>query len=300
MVNFFQELSTKLAERWVGLLAVPGALFAGAAWAGWHLGWRHAVDLPALVRHGRATGAEIALLPAPTQVLLVVATALGVSAVALAVQALAAVTRAVWLGDWPARISRPVVSWRRRRWDGLVQERQHLEQRHPAAERTAADQHAIDRAAARITRLSPARPGRPTWIGDRGHAVEQVALDRYGLDLTYGWPRLWLVLPEPARAEITAAHAAFVAAVAAASWAWPYLLLAVAWWPAAVIGVAIGVTGWVRGRGAAGELATLSEAAVDLHGRALAVALGVAGPDTAGPLSPPEGAAVTAIVRKGR
>jgi hypothetical protein len=64
--------------------------------------------------------------------------------------------------------------------------------------------------------------------------------------------------------------------------------------------VIIGATGWVRGRSAAQELATLSESAVDLHGRALAVALGVAGPETAGPLTPTEGAAITAIVRKGR
>ena len=48
------------------------------------------------------------------------------------------------------------------------------------------------------------------------------------------------------------------------------------------------------------DLATLSEAVLDLHGLALAVALGVADPGSAGPLSPSEGAAVTGIVRKGR
>lgn len=300
MGNFFQELARRLAERWVGLLVVPGALFAATAWAGWHLGWRHAWDLPALVRHVRDTGTEIASWPAPTQVLLVLAVGLGVSAVGLAVQALAGLTRAVWLGNWPARVSHPIVSRRRRRWDAHAQRRNDLQEQYPLADRTEDQQDAIDRAAARTTRLSPARPGRPTWMGDRGHAVEQIARDRYGLDLTYGWPRLWLVLPDPTRAEITAAHTAFVSSVAVASWAWPYLVLTVVWWPAAAIAVIIGATGWVRGRSAAQELATLSEAAVDLHGRALAVALGVAGPETAGPLTPTEGVAITAIVRKGR
>ena len=300
MLDFSQELARKLAERWVGLLVLPGALFAVTALAGWHLGWRHAWDLPGLVRHVSSLGAELASRPAATQVLLVIAVGLGASATGLAVQGLAGLTRAVWLGNWPAPLGRPMVAWRQRRWDTLGRRRHDLQRQHPAAERTADQQHAIDRAAASMTRLSPARPGKPTRIGDRGRAVEQVALDRYGLDLTYGWPRLWLVLPEPVRTEITAAHAAFVSAVAVASWAWPYLALAVLWWPSAVIAAIIGAAGWIRGRAAAHDLASLSEAAVDLHGRDLAVLLGVAGPGTAGPLTPAEGGAITAIVRKGR
>jgi hypothetical protein len=298
MVNFFQELARRLAERWVGLLVVPGTLFAATAWAGWHL--NHTWDSEALTREVRAMGAEIAGWPTPTQVLLVVAVGLGVSAVGLAVQALAGVTRAVWLGNWPRRVSAPMVTWRQTRWDASTQRRRDLQNHHPKAARTEKEQEAINRAAAQTTRLSPARPGKPTWMGDRGHAVEQIARDRYGLDLTYGWPRLWLVLPEQTRTEITTAHAAFVSSVATASWAWPYLALAIVWWPAAVIAATIGVTGWIRGRSATQELATLSEAVVDLHGRTLAIALGVADPNTMGPLTPTEGAVITAIVRKGR
>jgi hypothetical protein len=96
----------------------------------------------------RAAGAEIASWPAPTQVLLVLAVGLGVSAV----QALAGLTRAVWLGNWPARLSHPVVSWRRRRWDAHAQRRNHLQRQHPPADRTEDQQDAIDRAAARTTR----------------------------------------------------------------------------------------------------------------------------------------------------
>jgi hypothetical protein len=132
------------------------------------------------------------------------------------------------------------------------------------------------------------------------HAVEQIALDRNGLDLAFGWPRLWLLLPEVTRTEITTANSAFTAAVAVATWGWPYLLLGVVWWPAAVIGFGIGVVGWVRARLAVDDLAALSEAALDLHGRALAVALGVADDGVSGPLTPAEGERITRLVRKGR
>jgi hypothetical protein len=300
VLNFFQELARKLAERWVGLLVLPGALFVATAWAGWYLGWDRAWDLPGLVEHVKATGTEISRWPVATQVLLVLVTSLGIGATGAAVQALAGLTRAVWLGNWPAPLSRPVVVRRQRQWDARTRRRHDLQRQYPPTERTPAQQQAIDHAAARVVRLSPARPGKPTWMGDRLHAVEQVAHDRYGLDLTYGWPRLWLVLPEPSRAEITAAHTAFVSAVAVASWAWPYLALTAVWWPMIVIAATVGTAGWLRGRVAARDLSTSSESAIDLHGRALAVALGVATHDTTGPLTPTEGAAITAIVRKGR
>ncbi|MEU4833897.1 hypothetical protein [Streptosporangium sp. NPDC023615] len=60
------------------------------------------------------------------------------------------------------------------------------------------------------------------------------------------------------------------------------------------------MTGWVRARAAIADLTTLSEAAIDLHGRTLVVALGVREEGTAGPLTFAEGKEMTAIVRKGR
>jgi hypothetical protein len=71
-------------------------------------------------------------------------------------------------------------------------------------------------------------------------------------------------------------------------------------WPAALVAVAIGITGWARARAAVADLSTLTEAAVDLHGRALALAVGAADPDVTGPLTVAEGERATAIIRKGR
>jgi hypothetical protein len=131
--------------------------------------------------------------------------------------------------------------------------------------------------------------------------VESIAYHRYGLDLTYGWSRLWLVLPDPARTELTAAHSAFAAAVATGTWALPYLLLTVVWWPAVLVAGGIGLTGWVRARAAVADFTTLTEACLDLHGRSLAAALGVGDlTEGAGPLTISEGERITDLVRKGR
>lgn len=47
-----------------------------------------------------------------------------------------------------------------------------------------------------MTRIAQEQPARPTWIGDRIHAVI-TRLDRdYHLDLATIWPHLWLAMPE--------------------------------------------------------------------------------------------------------
>jgi len=72
------------------------------------------------------------------------------------------------------------------------------------------------------------------------------------------------------------------------------------WWPAIVVAVVIGTTGWVRGRAAITDLTALAESALDLYGCALATAAGVETQRPAGPLEVDEGARVSAIFRKGR
>lgn len=303
MDTFFTELAKKLAERWLTLLLLPGALFIAAATIGPQLSHRHALDWVQLQRTVSAAAAAVSRQPASSQALLAIAALLTATTTGLMVQALAGVTRRLWLGSWP-RVLAPPRRWRitgrRVRWHRCLDRRRALERTYPRASRTPGQQQAINTAADRVNRIAWTEPGRPTWMGDRVHSVEQIALNRHGLDLSFAWPRLWLTLPDTARSEITAAHAAFAAAVATGTWAWPYLLLSILWWPAAVVGVAVGTTGWARARTAITDLTTLTEAALDLHGRALATALGVAKPDTAGPLTITEGEQITALVRKGR
>ena len=303
MGGFFQALAANLAERWLTLLLIPGALFTAAFWVGVQLKFAHALNWGILKQRADSSGAALARQTTGTQAILLVAVLLVAAGIGLAVQALTAVTRLTWLGQWP-RIADPVNRWcvakRRARWHQRLNQRREQERDHPADVRTPDQQRLINAAAERVNRIAPAEPGRPTWMGDRIHGVEQVALNRYGLDLTYVWPRLWLVLPDPTRAEITAANAAFALAVANASWAWPYLILGALWWPAALIGIGIGISGWVRARSGVTDLAALSESALDLHGRSLAIALGIVDKDSIGPLTVPEGRKLTAFSRKGR
>jgi hypothetical protein len=137
-------------------------------------------------------------------------------------------------------------------------------------------------------------------MGDRIAAVEQIGLNRYGLDLRFGWSRLWLVPPDTVRAELVAANGQFAVTVVTAAWALLYLVLGALWWPASLIALATSLTGWTRARAAITELTDLSEATLDLHGRTLAIALGTAPPDSTGPLKPCEGEQITHHVRKGR
>jgi hypothetical protein len=301
--GFFQQLAKALADRWISLLVLPGAFFLGAVWLSVTLGQADAWNVALLTRRADSTATKIADLPSGAQALLVVAVLAGAAGVGFVVQTLAGVTRRVWLGPWPRpfdRVAAARTARRRARWHRLVEERRALEATPPAA-RTPEQQHRIDLAAHRVTRLAMAEPGRPTWMGDRVHAVESIAYHRHGLDLAYGWSRLWLVLPDPARAELTAAHTAFAAAVATGTWAVPYLLLTAVWWPALLVAAGIGLTGWARARAAVADLTTLTEATIDLHGRTLAAALGIGDPAQAtGPLTIREGERVTDLVRKGR
>ena len=297
MTDFFQELAKTLAQRWVGLLLVPGALFVVGAFVGVQLGHQHALDLSMATHVLAAATTSIAGRPGTVQVVVLVAALLTSAGVGLVVQAMTGVTRALWLGRWPGAI---LTARRARRWERQLRRRQELEAARPAGTRNAATQREIDLVAARMNAIAMARPGRPTWMGDRIHAAEAIAADRYGLDLPFAWPRFWLTMPDTARAEITAANGAFAAAVTVASWAWPVLVLGALWWPAAVVAALVGTTGWVRGRAAITDLTSLVESALDLYGCALAAAVGVQTDRSTGPLAIGEGEQVTAIVRKGR
>ena len=131
MGKFFEELAKKLAERWVALLVLPGALFVVLlAVVGVRLGHADPFDVGEVERTisdvaGTGSGRFGA------QVLLLVAVLLAATGTGLAVQALAGVTRLVWLGRWPRPLSRWVVRRRRARWHALRDRRRALVRDHP-------------------------------------------------------------------------------------------------------------------------------------------------------------------------
>ncbi|WP_112267898.1 hypothetical protein [Lentzea terrae] len=300
MSDFYKELAKQLATRWVSMLALPGVLFLAAGWIGFRLGHAHALDLRRFTDTATGAAAQVARWPGAAQALGLIGVALAAALVGLVVQALVGPVRAWCLGQWPRLLATALTGRRRRRWTAVVRRREELQEQHPPHARTPEQQQRIDLIAGRANNIALAEPGRPTWMGDRVHALSQVTVNRYGLDLTFCWPRLWLVLPENTQTEINTAQSGFAAALFTLTWSIPYLVLGAFWWPALLAGLVIAAVGRARARDRIGVLAELTEAALDVHGRGLAIALGVSDESVTGPLDPEEGQRITDIARKGR
>lgn len=303
-------LGGKLTERWLNLLVLPGALFLAATAVGATLGHRHWNDLDGL----RTTLEDLAARPVlehtGTAALLIALVLLTATAASLAAQFLGGVIEQYWLRFARDPLSHALVDRRRRTWGRREQE---LDAAYPIT-RTDADADDGDgdavlptpaRPLARIQALTDARnrvalrePTRPTWYGDRMQATADRVEAAYGVDLAALWPRLWLILPEPAVRHIQSAHDSFSAAARLAAWAVGYALLACWWWPAALVAVGCAAVARSRARGALAALAGLIEAAVDVHGRELAGRVGLIGVDSTGLLDHETGDRMSELFRK--
>ncbi|MFE2014493.1 hypothetical protein [Streptomyces sp. NPDC059491] len=321
MTAFLTTLGGKLADTWLSLLVLPGLLYLAVLSAGSVLGHGHATD------HARIAERVDRLAAGPTadspgSVLLIASLVLVASAgVSRLAAALGTGIERLWLGDWPGPLrpaGRALTRRRVRRWRAAdVRYRQALTARAlraAAAEDAAlgplgppgepdepadpADPDGEDTVAlnARRNLIALTRPARPTWMGDRLISVDARVHGAYRIDLTTAWPRLWLLLPDTALAEIRTSRTALTAAARRAGWGSLYVLPALCWWPAALVVAVVWYSAWRQGRFAVHEFAELVESAVDLHGRDLATALGIPCDER---LTPAEGLQITRALRKG-
>jgi hypothetical protein len=255
VTSFLSSLGSKLAERWLTVLLLPGAGFLLALVCAADLGHAHAADLGRLATslttyaQSHAGGAQVAVLA--------VVVVLGSSAAALCARAVGRLLESVWIGQWPAFLATRLIAARRRR--------------------------AGDRAAqAGISPVDDYSPEHPTWMGERFRLLNTRIMAQYqGLQLGLIWPRLWVLLAEPTRVPVQAANASFEAATVLAGWGILYLVLGLWWFPALLIGAVAVLTGWRRGRAHTESLATLIESTVDTHlvelGTALNLTIGPKG-----------------------
>lgn len=298
MHSLFGELGRRLADKWLSPLTPPGLLFLATAVVACALGHAHALDHRALARRAEEWAAALAGEPAAVAALALVAALLAASGAGLAVEAASGLTQRLWLGTWP-RLFRPLARYltnrRASRWqeahEQVTAARGRPPEGRPGTDRT------IDELAARRNRISLARPTRPTWMGDRVAAVESRVFHQYGLDLVSTWPRLWLVLPDHVRAELRTARTQFDTAATLETWGAALALLAALWWPAAPIALILGTIAWYRGRATVTTYTDLVEAAIDLHGRELAITVG--GPTIDNQLTTEVGHTITRLFRKG-
>jgi hypothetical protein len=327
MTGFLAELGRKLADQWLTLLVLPGALLVAAATIADTLGQAHALDLAVL--RARITG--VAATPAahsPGTLLLAAGAILAASALAgLAAAALGSAISRAWTASGPAGTPggngpiarlRPaswltalrVRSWQKRndRWHTARNAAEPLRRSAALidagidatspAEILAAARSATrmaDAALARRNRIGRTEPARPTWIGDRFRDVEERVASAYHLDIAVAWPRLWVLLPDNLRADLSAAYDSYTASARLVGWALLYVLIGAWWWPSLLIAAVTIITGWTRGRTCTAVLADLIETAVDLHGRTLAAQLGLA---CDGPLDRDTGYQITQRLRR--
>ncbi len=266
MTSFYSELGGKLAEKWLALLVLPGLLLASTATVAFALGHSHALDWNELVRRVDEWARSVGGRPPVAQILLLAVVLLVAAGAGLVIRALSGLTQRLWLGPWP--------SWLSAIDDKLVANRvENWNEAHRKAKATTGRR--ADLLAAERNRIAMAKPTRPTSMGDRIAAADERVHNQYGVDLQSWWPRLWLILDDATRVELRAARTAFDTATNQGTWALGYLMVGLFWWPAALVALGVGTTGWLRGREAIRTYADLIESTVDIYATALAVRLGV-------------------------
>ncbi|MFG3322443.1 hypothetical protein ACGF3J_30725 [Streptomyces sp. NPDC048171] len=276
------ELGKKLAERWVSLLVLPGVLYLSLFYVATALGHTNALNLDRLIQDVTARAKEPIATTGAGQAILLAATLIGAAFVGVAAQSLGSLIERVMLAAGWRQWRRPlstvvglVVGWRRHRWDNAhsIWQTQLSAARAPRpADRP--NPNVRHRATRKRNGISVERPARPTWSGDRLHAVT-LRMDRdYQLDVATVWPSLWLVLPEQVRADVTSARSALSRATTLAAWSLLCALLIWWWWPGAVISGVLAITARHRVRVTSDAYARLVEAALRVHAGDLARQLG--------------------------
>lgn len=230
MNTFLEALGGKLAERWLTLLIMPGALYLTVATIAVSLGHRRWYDL-SLLRDGLNRIAIEPALRSPGAIAVALAGLLaGAAGLALAVQALGWAVERLWLIEPRGALTRRLTSRRLARWDQAQQEFQHaLVEAGRAQIAGAPDVRELVRKAERLNaarnHIALTAPRRPFWLGDRLASVDYRIHEKYQLDLVSTWPRLWLVAPDATRAELGTARTALSTASRLIAWAATYLAL---------------------------------------------------------------------------
>lgn len=301
--GFLAELGQKLADRWLELLVMPGALWVVALAAATRLGQGHPFGVTRLSTWLDREAAQPGGHSLATVLLAAIGLLAAAAAVGLAASALGGIVQRAWVlpgWRWPLRwVVNARQRWWQRRWDRATTrlKKDIAAQANPAArgqELSSAERRV--RIAERHRKALGVLPERLTPVADEFYSTAVRIGAACGLeDLDLAWPRLWTVLPDTLRTDLASAQDAYAAAARLTAWGLLYALLAIAWWPAAVLGVTVAAAGWLRGRSAASVLADLIETATDLHTVDLAAKLGIPAPL---PVTAETGRAIIRFLRK--
>ncbi len=105
----------------------------------------------------------------------------------------------------------------------------------------------------------------PTKLGNILRSAENRPWDKYGLDAVICWPRLWLLLPEEVKKELSEARASLDSAARTLLWGVLFLVWTIwAWW-ALLVGLIIAIWAYQWALNAAEVYGDLLESTFDLH-----------------------------------
>lgn len=257
LTKFWEGLGEKLAEQWVTTVLAPAFVF----WAGGLLAWITAFGWDALQP-------LFTQLAAPAQIAALLGALVVISASAAAVQPLVLPALRALEGYWPRALRwlhHLLTRWQNvwlarseRRWQQLATQ--------DLAKLTSA-QHEEYVTLERRLRLAPANlyNRMPTRLGNILRAAERRPADKYGLDAVICWPRLWLLLPDGVKNDLSAARTSLDTQIRL--WIWGVLFLAWsiwAWW-AIPVGLLVAWFAYQSALSAAEVYGDLLEAAFDLH-----------------------------------
>jgi hypothetical protein len=260
--KFWEAAGDKLADRWAST-SVPAVIF----WLGGLLCWTSTAD-------GRTDLRRLAdwatRQSAPVQLVILITALLAVAATGVVVQRLATTGLRLIEGYWPpfaGRLSR----WRT---TAIAAKNKKLEDRFQQLappvlgdkSATAAQRAEFTVIDQRLRRFPADGDYLPTKTGNIMRAGERRPAEKYGLDAIVAWPRLWLLLPDDTRSELSQARSALDSSVAALIWGVLFFgFTALAWWAAlvaAVVVIAVYLF-WIPDRAAV--FADLLESAFDVH-----------------------------------
>jgi hypothetical protein len=266
MSTFWGGLSGKLADQWINAILTPGFVF----WLGGFIIWVIHVGLAPLkllemqLNQFSLIG-QLALLIAVLLVIVISSNAIQLLDLTILRELEGYWPRWLnWLRNWCAHRKKTGMRKKQERFDQLITQEEAAEAEHKSISPE------VERERVQLSlelRLTPklSEEYMPTKLGNILRAAENRPYERYGLVTTICWPRLWLLLPEGTKQELTEARTALNTAARTFLWSFLFLVWTIwAWWvPLVTLVVAFWAYRWALS--AAVVYGDLLEAAFDLH-----------------------------------
>ena len=256
--KFWESIGSDLAEKWLQHIFGPAFLF----WAG-------GFGLYVIRRGWACTWKSLSNLDGTQQALLLFVGLLALVCSSLLMQQLRYAILRLLEGYWPwplDGLARWLAHRRSQRMAKVDQQINDLKTREEKAPLNAAEARRLAQLELRI-HYAPSDPNDalPTALGNILCSGETAPRHKYGLDAFACWPRLWLLLPEAVRHDLSAARQALMQCVELWAWGLLFLLWAVFSPWALLVGLIWMGLAYALGLQAAMGYADLIESAFDLH-----------------------------------